>query len=80
VPSKLELNLVQGTLNSRSPPESRSTSATPTPPGSVDRTRTPTDSCVNTCRRGPTSTTTQRRTWLGFSAVSTVVPAGHSDT
>ena len=40
----------------------RSTSATPTAPGSAAATRTPTACCANTCPRAPTSPSTPRPT------------------
>jgi IS30 family transposase len=50
------------TLSSRSPPASRSTSATLTGRGNAVRTRSPTASCASTCPRERTCRSTRRRT------------------
>ena len=68
------------TSRSRSQPVSRCTSATRTARGCAGRTRTRTGYCVSTCRRGPISPCTARRTSPGLPRVSTTVHARRSDS
>ncbi len=65
---------------SRSQPVSRSTSATRTARGFAGRTRTRTGYFVSTCRRGPISPCTARRTSPGLPRASTTVHAKRSDS
>ena len=61
--------------HSRSRPASRSTSPTPTLPGSEAPTRTPTDCCANTFQRAPTSRAGMPKSSMPSQPHSTVDPA-----
>ena len=65
---------------SPSTPASRSTSATPTRPGSGHPARTPTGCCANTCPRAPTCPCTAKPTSTASLAASTTGPANDSDS